>query len=789
MSNAQNLAGQRFALIANFPPDIGPSERHSSGLAHMLCGAGAEVITASEVGHSYARIPLIYRTRRLFAATRNSLQEAIKDSTQLVIYASALKTDNIEKPYWKNRRMEEWRRFHLALTAAQNAQKCQIVFDIDWRQKPFWISLALVTALTPVMPVRVVSLRRGPSWLLNRITGISASEPSDETSVDTTYELALNDRNISEKRLTPIELGQISAKLNDKILQDALEEIRRISSEIRRDCQHFAVLRGNLAREKIDKITQANAILPSGLSRFMEHYRATLRPSGSLPLGAKTDDAAFLDWYLHSTQARRKSSILPVPNHLIPADSNTLGVARTVVKFAHRVEKLDFLSSEHLRFFAGHISENNFNLSRMELILATALEQQITAREMAEAPWCAAEIRTWFADIICSIAPSMRVFSTAPTKILTAAPSVEIAGIVDGESGLAKNTLMSARAFQSLGLTANIRHSSDLANPRALAPHPPVKGLARSVILHHVNADQIPQQVAARALAIGNNSLHIGYLLWELNHIPESHRMAGELLDDIWAPTRFVQQIYQNAYGREVINIGKEISLPNVQAADLRAYGIGHEQVFLVCFDANSSVERKNPLAAVRAFQAAFPSDNSVRLIVKTTPTGRNNWGDPHQQMRAIRRFARKDSRVILIEENLPFAALISLIKRADCILSTHRAEGFGYIPAYGLKFAKPVIVTDHSGTQDFCNDATAFPVACDLVTPQLGETIAPVKGAVWADIDVSELANSMREVFENPDEAHRRGRAGQRLMQSYYSPEAHAARYLKRLQELGAVT
>ncbi len=790
MSDVQNLAGQRFALIANFPPNFGPSELHSGGLAHLLRSAGAEVITASEIGRSYARISLIYRTRRLFAATRNNLHEAISDATQVVIYASALKTDNIEKPRWRSRRMEEWRRFRLAFMAARSAKKCLFVFDADWRQKPFWITLSLAGSLFFIMPIRIANLRRGPSWLLEQITGISAPSPSKEVTADTSFELAqLDEHDTDNRRLSPLGLQRAMRGIKDQALRADLDQIRQISTELVGACRQFSTLAVLAVPHPVEKMAAANICDQSKLSRFMHHYRTSLQPRAALPMGADSDDNAFLDWYLHSKTARRASPILPVPSGLVSCEKGVIAAARTLLDFAHRVEQVDFLSPELQQYFADPVIGNTNNLSRLELIMAVAIKLPLTSRMLIENPWCADEIRFWFANTICPIAPSLRVFSTISNEIISVQPSVEIAGIVDGDSGLATNAAMSAAAFQSLGLQANLRHISDLNNPRALAIRPPRRRLVRSVILHHVNADRVPQQILARALAVGNKPLHIGYLLWELDKIPQSHALAGELLDDIWAPTRFVQDIYERAYGRKVVNIGKAISLPQVEAANLEGYGISRaSRVFLTCFDTNSSVERKNPLAAVRAFLQAFPRDNSVRMIVKATPPGPNAWGDPHQQMKTIRRLARKDRRVVVIEDTLPFYNLIALIKRADCIVSTHRAEGFGYIPAYGLNFAKPVIVTDYSGTQDFCTPDTAYPIPCNLVTTQTSEIIAPVSGAVWADINVAETAMAMRQVLDNPDDAKQRGLAGQRLMKNYYSPEAHAARYLKRLKQLGAV-
>ena len=136
----------------------------------------------------------------------------------------------------------------------------------------------------------------------------------------------------------------------------------------------------------------------------------------------------------------------------------------------------------------------------------------------------------------------------------------------------------------------------------------------------------------------------------------------------------------------------------------------------------------------------------------------------------------------------LPFNGLLALIKRADCVVSSHRAEGFGYIPAYALGYARPVIVTDYSGTQEICNADTAYPVPYKLVNARVGETITPLKNAQWAEIDVEALANAMHEVRGNPLKAQIKALHGQKLLRTKFTLQMQAKRYLDRLNTLGVL-
>ncbi|MEO0388922.1 MAG: glycosyltransferase, partial [Pseudomonadota bacterium] len=251
----------------------------------------------------------------------------------------------------------------------------------------------------------------------------------------------------------------------------------------------------------------------------------------------------------------------------------------------------------------------------------------------------------------------------------------------------------------------------------------------------------------------------------------------------VWVPSVFLERVYGRALPGRVRLMRK--ALPHLAPAPTPRPPGGRLR-FLVAFDARSSVARKNPLAAVRAFRAAFSSDRDVELVIKTTPLPAGHWGDPEGQMAAIRTAAGHDPRIRLIEALLPFPELLGLIDSATALISPHRAEGFGYLPAFALALGKPVVVTDWSGPRDFCTEDTAFPVPFRLRPVTRAETIWPTPGARWADIDADALAATLRAVADDPAAAAARAARGQALMADLYGVEAQAERYRARLEALG---
>jgi glycosyltransferase involved in cell wall biosynthesis len=369
----------------------------------------------------------------------------------------------------------------------------------------------------------------------------------------------------------------------------------------------------------------------------------------------------------------------------------------------------------------------------------------------------------------------------------------ELVGMAANDTGLGANLWMSERALSAAGIRARIRDSErglPVTEGRS-TPSGPAPDFRRKAVLVHLNADVVPQVLCHPLFDRHPDLYAIAFLLWELEVLPESHRLALDLVDEVWCPSEFLTDVYRRHTAKPVLTMKKGVEIPDVAPMPKSAMGVpAGAFTFLISFDFHSSVERKNPLAAVRAFQRAFAGegDGDVRLVIKTTEVVRGHWGDPARQWDAIAAAAERDPRIQIIADKMPFTDFLAMIRGADCLVSSHRAEGFGYLPAYGLIYERPVIATDYSGSSDFITPETAFPVRWTPRDVEPHEAIFPVPGAFWADVDVDAMAEAMRRVHDQRDDAAGRARAGRRLMAETYSIRAQGARYLDRLREIGII-
>ncbi|MEO1470917.1 MAG: glycosyltransferase, partial [Pseudomonadota bacterium] len=490
-------------------------------------------------------------------------------------------------------------------------------------------------------------------------------------------------------------------------------------------------------------------------------------------------------------------------------------------------------NAEAVAWFAAPADGAVDGLGRLELLVAIEAGwlPRLSRLPKGEAR---AVIRARFRAQACRAFPALAAFSTLDHATWRAGDAMlEVAGMARSATGLGQNLWMTVSALDMLGLEVLVRdseaafealapaetsaaigvHLGEARAPRPAASVPPgdcrpgtpggfpagpLTRLAprRKALILHLNADAAPQALCHPLYDRHPDLWAIGFLLWELEALPRAHALALDLLDEIWCPTRFLAEIYARHTGTPVHTVGKAIALPEPAVVARHRFGlVPDDTVFLVTFDFHSSVERKNPLAALRAFQRAFgcpPARGAVRgpagprLVIKTTPPVAGHWGDPNGMWPAIVAAAERDPRIVLVTEHLPFTSLIGLVAMADALVSPHRAEGFGYMPAYALALERPVIATDYGGSRDFVTAETGYPVAWSPRALAPGESILPLAGAFWADVDVDAMARAMAAVAAAPEAAATRAAAGRRLIETEYSRAAQAARYRARLTASG---
>lgn len=255
--------------------------------------------------------------------------------------------------------------------------------------------------------------------------------------------------------------------------------------------------------------------------------------------------------------------------------------------------------------------------------------------------------------------------------------------------------------------------------------------------------DTVSRVFMQKGAAVFEGYRNIGWWPWELAVFPKAWRpYVFDLVDEVWASSQFLYDMYKQATDKPVKLVPLAVSVERMKPYPRSHYGLPEGKfLFLYIFDFNSSVARKNPMAAVHAFKQAFaPTDNSVGLVLKTMNAKPNN-----PEWLAFLKECQADRRIQLITETLDRPEVLGLINACDAYVSLHRAEGFGRTLAEALLLGKAVIATGYSGNVDYMKNTMSFSVVFDLVdVPDHAYQWCESGSAKWAEIDLSRAAEFM---------------------------------------------
>jgi glycosyltransferase involved in cell wall biosynthesis len=103
------------------------------------------------------------------------------------------------------------------------------------------------------------------------------------------------------------------------------------------------------------------------------------------------------------------------------------------------------------------------------------------------------------------------------------------------------------------------------------------------------------------------------------------------------------------------------------------------------------------------------------------------------------------------------------LMQAADCLVSLHRAEGYGLALAEAMRLGRPIVATGWSGNMDFMDASCALLVPHRLVPAADARGTYQVRGAAWAEPDVGAAAAALAALADDPALRARIGEAGWR--------------------------
>ena len=369
-------------------------------------------------------------------------------------------------------------------------------------------------------------------------------------------------------------------------------------------------------------------------------------------------------------------------------------------------------------------------------------------------------------------------------------PGVLLIGHPYGVLGIGENIRLSAAACSAAQVPFGIRsvygehgvHVAEVHKDFLFMDKISRAGAYRTNVFH-LNADEMGNARKLLGKDLFADRYNIGYWSWELSHFPEAWHPSLQLVDEVWAPSRFIEQAIADKTSSPVIRMPLAVEFPVPQGMTRESFGLSEDRfLFLFFFDFTSYVHRKNPHGVIRAFLQAFPdlSDTRVGLVIKMNGMGLR----PKEYQAFLESIDCEDPRIILIDKVLTDRETKSLVKLCDCFLSLHRSEGFGRGLAEAMYLGKPVIATGYSGNLDFTNAHNSCLVDYQLI-PVREDEYPFGKGQKWADPDIEHAVWFMKRVVTEPHYAQTIGQHAADFIKTHHSSQAVGTKYRGRLEAL----
>ncbi len=331
---------------------------------------------------------------------------------------------------------------------------------------------------------------------------------------------------------------------------------------------------------------------------------------------------------------------------------------------------------------------------------------------------------------------------------------VIVAGEVETENGLGESARIMHCVLAARGLARGLL---PLGLPGVVAMRPATLPPG-AALLAVVNAPHLPVALLRLPRDALAGRRVIGFWAWELPRVPSSWAQGAKFVHEIWAPSPFAAEALAPLLPGRVRAVPFPLAEVELPVSGTRAsFGLP-EDAFIVTtiFNLASSFTRKNPLAAIAAFKAAFGVSPAHLLVLKLSHTE----AFP-EDLRRIRAAMRDAPNIRLLTGTIALPELHGLIAASDVILSLHRSEGFGLVPATAMLLGRPVVATGWSGNMAFMAPEVSALVSYRLIPAQDERGVFAVPGALWAEPEVEEAAAWLRRLADDPALRGAMGAAG----------------------------
>lgn len=236
---------------------------------------------------------------------------------------------------------------------------------------------------------------------------------------------------------------------------------------------------------------------------------------------------------------------------------------------------------------------------------------------------------------------------------------------------------------------------------------------------------------------------NIAIVPWETTQIPRSWVGKLNCFDALLVPSKQNIECFRDS------GVKIPIELIHWGIDPTKFYEIDRPERSIFTFGHMGALSlRKGTDLLIEAFQEAFPKEQDVRLICKSSY---------HTYP-----FMVKDPRVVVQLTPVSNTELMdTFFKKIDCFVFPTRGEGFGLTSLEAMATGVPAIVTGWSGPMEYMNPEVGWTVDYAMTPAKnFTEVVYKEECGNWAEPSKSDLIEKMRYAYQHRDEVRTKGKA-----------------------------
>ncbi|WP_170157797.1 glycosyltransferase [Thermodesulfitimonas autotrophica] len=327
--------------------------------------------------------------------------------------------------------------------------------------------------------------------------------------------------------------------------------------------------------------------------------------------------------------------------------------------------------------------------------------------------------------------------------------------------------------------------------PWELKRSEPLFSSRETIVVHHLPVFSFDDK-AFRGKTQG--AINIGRTMFDLVPLNPEWVKGLNRLDEIWVPSRFNVETF-NASGVDRARlrvvprgVDPELFNPKAEPLDLRC---GKGFVFLANFDFQ---DRKGWDILLTAYLTEFKEGEDVALLLRVWKPDHRRLGTIEMQLASFirQRLGLRLDRIpeiILLKESIETNRMPGLYTACDAFVLPSRGEAWGQPYLEAMACGLPTIGTKWGGNLEFMTEENSFLIEIEgLEEVPDGVDVPLCRGHRWAKPSVEHLRKLMRYVFEEREEARRKGQRAREEVAEKWTWERAAQAALQELTKYTSV-